>query len=345
MLLGFALLLLSLSHATKDKEKAKKKVPGEPVIIAENDITPIDPRSITIATWAEHTLDVLQLMCSTLNLQARGDAQDLARRIYTHYNPPACLGETSRVPSAVSLVSTNAGPIRHSEPNINIRTQPYIRSPPAAVNSQPIDLDLRETIRNEIANALSSLRDIPPTSVQANPFGNLVQPQHEDLSTVGLEGNRRSSAAAANHRQSDIEDPFSGYSHNEQDRSCLPAVTEKLLHKIRDGKFVDFDLLFPQAVPPSANDDYTLEISGDHDTDRSISLIPKSHTSKAKVVDFSSWLAAWCTFMRVYLFFYSHLTQALLSYMSTMVQYGKRYVFHQFSLYDRQFRMCMKKQS
>ena len=67
--------------------------------------------------------------------------------------------------------------------------------------------------------------------------------------------------------------------------------------------------------------------------------VPKSQSNRTKVVDFNTWLQAWCVFVRVYCRFHSHRVQEVLHYQTIMAQYGHQYVFPEFYLFDRQFRL------
>ena len=136
----------------------------------------------------------------------------------------------------------------------------------------------------------------------------------------------------------DISIP-SGPQHN---ADMLPPLPESMLLKIKQGKFVNFDLLLPQSYCPSTNDDYVVQVGGGDDaSSSSITLVPKSQNSKAKVISFNLWLQAWCNFARVYVRYHGHQTDQILHYQSLMSQFGQQYIFEEFYLYDRQFRLRM----
>ena len=88
----------------------------------------------------------------------------------------------------------------------------------------------------------------------------------------------------------------------EHNADMLPPLPEVVLLKIKQGKFVNFDLLLPLLYCPSTSDDYVVQVgSGDNGSASSITLVPKSQSSKAKVLTFTLWLQAWCNYARVYL--------------------------------------------
>ena len=117
----------------------------------------------------------------------------------------------------------------------------------------------------------------------------------------------------------------------------LPPLPESLLLKIKQKKFVNFDLLLPQSLCPSSSDDYVVQVGGGENS--SITLVPKSQHNKAKILNFNLWMLAWCTYARVFVRYHGHQTDQLLHYQSLMAQFGQQYVFDEFYLYDRQFRL------
>ena len=122
------------------------------------------------------------------------------------------------------------------------------------------------------------------------------------------------------------DSPNENMVHND---NHLPPLPESTLQKIQQGKFINFDLLLPQAFTPSASDDYVVQLSNNEDdlSSSSITLVPKSQSNRAKVVDFNTWLQAWCVFVRVCCRFHSHRVQEVLHYQTIMAQYRHQYVF------------------
>ena len=92
--------------------------------------------------------------------------------------------------------------------------------------------------------------------------------------------------------------------------------------KIKYGKFVNFDDLLPSFIAPSSNDDYSIQIS-ELGRGTSLSLVPRAQASKVKVVNFHSWLEAWCIFARIYSFYFPHRVSEILFYQNIMTQYAK----------------------
>ena len=122
----------------------------------------------------------------------------------------------------------------------------------------------------------------------------------------------------------------------------LPPLLESVLLKIKQGKFINFDLLLPQSYCPSSNDDCVVQVGGgENASSSSITLVPKSQNSKAKVLSFNLWLQAWCNFARVYVCYHGHQTDQILHYQPLMTQFDQQYIFEEFYLYNRQFRLRM----
>ena len=110
--------------------------------------------------------------------------------------------------------------------------------------------------------------------------------------------------------------------------SRLPALPSTVLKKIQAGEFVNFNDLLPHYMSPSTSDDFTIQLSQSSVTNpTSLSLVPRSQSSRAKVYDFSSWLQAWNNFLRATIYYHPMLTDELLFYQSMMCQHGTRYIF------------------
>ena len=101
----------------------------------------------------------------------------------------------------------------------------------------------------------------------------------------------------------------------QENADSFPPLPEKVLAKIQQGKFIDFDMLLPQAFPPSTTDDYVMQVVGDDLGSSSISLVPRSQSNRAKVSDFYTWLQAWCIFTRAFCRYHRHRIEEILYYM------------------------------
>ena len=85
------------------------------------------------------------------------------------------------------------------------------------------------------------------------------------------------------------------------------SAARKSVNQDSEGKFIDFDILLPQTFPPSATDDYVMQVTGDDLGSSYITLVPRSQSHRAKVSDFYMWLQAWCcVFVRAFCRYHRH---------------------------------------
>lgn len=116
--------------------------------------------------------------------------------------------------------------------------------------------------------------------------------------------------------------------------SNMPALPQAVIDKIRNGEFVNFDLLLPNRSPV-LTDEYSFKMVGG--STPSVSLIPKNQ-HKPKVIDFSSWMVAWTNFLRCYILFFPQRIQELIRYQALITDFASQYIFSAWSQYDRMFR-------
>ena len=120
----------------------------------------------------------------------------------------------------------------------------------------------------------------------------------------------------------------------------LPSLSASNLQLIKNGKYVNFDLLLPAALSSnqagfSLQVDPSQSLEGDH----SVNLLPR--VSKRTIRNFSSWLGAWNIFVQTFLHFFPSFVGGLLAYQSQITIYASRYDFQAWATYDRQFRQNM----
>ena len=73
----------------------------------------------------------------------------------------------------------------------------------------------------------------------------------------------------------------------------------------------------------------------------SLSLVPRSQSSKAKVFDFLSCLQAWNNFVGAFVFYHPYTMSQLLYYQAMVCDYFNQYTFNDVYAYDRNFRQRM----
>ena len=117
--------------------------------------------------------------------------------------------------------------------------------------------------------------------------------------------------------------------------AMLPAIPAKVRDQIKQGEFVNFNLLLPSSAPPT-NDDYTIKIA-QGSGDASLSLIPRNQV-RPKIRTFSEWLTAWNNFIRCASFYHPHLANQFLYYQTMICQFASQYDFSSWSTYDQLFR-------
>ena len=120
-----------------------------------------------------------------------------------------------------------------------------------------------------------------------------------------------------------------------------PALTETVLKKIEDGKFVDFTDLLPenQALDIISGTD------GPHivvDESSSILTFKDNKLKKAKVNSFHRWSTAWCAFAQAHLHYHPQDYFALFKYHSLIVRYVNEYKYAAVFKYDRDFRLTLQ---
>ena len=123
--------------------------------------------------------------------------------------------------------------------------------------------------------------------------------------------------------------------------SALPSISADILQKIKRGEFVNFDKLLPHAVAPSSSDDFAIRLDQSGGEPASLSLVPRSQSSKAKVFDFLSWLQAWNNFVRAFVYYHPHTMSQLLYYQAMVCDYFNQYTFNDVYAYYRNFRQRM----
>ena len=210
----------------------------------------------------EDESEVLRLQCNSLNLSSRGGRNTLAIRLFQHFNTnPSLLAGNDTDP--VNFTAPAALLPEDTVPSESISTSPLAKrkkraSPQTSTSTstkQPDKITAEEppltisTLRNELRTLLQTVvqQQIPAVSTPPS----LTVPSFTPISTASttmhvVPANQRT-ALPSFERNSDV----------------LPPLPENMLLKIQQGKFVNFDLLLPQAFAPSTTDDYVLQVSNE----------------------------------------------------------------------------------
>ena len=116
----------------------------------------------------------------------------------------------------------------------------------------------------------------------------------------------------------------------------IPAVQQKLLNQIKNGEFVEFNLLLPSHAPPLTHN-YLVDIVDNNAGEPSISI--GRAQPRAWINNFQAWLKVWNIYLRCLIHFHSHLITQFLYYQSQITQFASIYTFPAWSLYERSFRL------
>ena len=115
----------------------------------------------------------------------------------------------------------------------------------------------------------------------------------------------------------------------------MPPLPQSVIDKIKNGEFLNFDLLLPNRSPVQSNDEYTFKVIGG--STPSVALVPNNQ-NKPKVTDFNSWMVAWNNFICSYGIFHPNRLQKLIRYQAIICDLASQYTFSAWSQYDQMFR-------
>ena len=118
----------------------------------------------------------------------------------------------------------------------------------------------------------------------------------------------------------------------------MPAVPEKLHNLVKDGKYLDFDLLLSSVAGDPSKLGFQLSLLPQAgDAPPIVQYLPKQD-SKHRVVDMPTWLRAWTIYMEMMTYFHPHLTIKLVLYQGIVVRFSRTFHIGAWILYDRLFR-------
>ena len=122
------------------------------------------------------------------------------------------------------------------------------------------------------------------------------------------------------------------------DATNIPPAPEAVLRKIRQGEYVHLDHLLPGAA--SGGDNYTITFQADDTSPGTPALrVEPRKINGRKISNFMDWLAAWNTYLRIFLFYFPDRAQEMLFYQATITQLATLYGYAIWSPYDKAFRM------
>ena len=231
----------------------------------------------TLAEWLQLPKESLVLRCSNLHLVSRGSVNILANHLFTYYHSPAALS-TAALPSSNNISVPSTVP-------------PVISTGDTGTISDIVRLELRAIFSSGDFTDMLSLMPTTTRTGLDSPAVDLTyngrQLRSQNVQTP-LVFSSPQPAMPTHHLLSNQRQPTS---------SRLPALPSTVLKKIQAGQFVNFNDLLPHSMSPSTSDDFTIQLSQSSATNpTSLSLVPRSQSSRAKVYDFSSWLQAWNNF-------------------------------------------------
>ena len=286
--------------------------------------------SRSLNDWLAMPLESLRLAANFVNLAVGGSRSTLARRLFEHHQ----LHADSSTPVSVEVPAD----IELPGPSSAVPASAISTDPPRDVN---LSVNVQEYLRDQLHQFLSDNMATLATTMRsaAGPIENSSTVQlnrHNGVATTIAGTQNLSSIPAAapppNH--------FSiANTPSTMRNSRLPPVPQAVLDRIRQGEFVNFDLLLPSVTPLSL-DEYSIKINaGDSTADSpSISLVPR-HQSRPKVFDIYTWLAAWNHYLQAMSVYHPHLLISLLRYQALITKLATQYSFPGWSTYDRLFRL------
>ena len=118
----------------------------------------------------------------------------------------------------------------------------------------------------------------------------------------------------------------------------LHALTHHLYENIKKHDFVDFNDLLQENLYGLDQSHVTYAIAVDSGSNgQSVSLV-SSRPRKCKVVDLDSWLEAWNTYMRVFIYYHPRMLNPLLAYQSIICNFSRKFRPSDWLNYDLAFR-------
>ena len=288
----------------------------------------------TLDEWLNMSLESLRLAANFINLPIGGARSSLARRLYEYYQihvavPPPSTATTSRV-EATAINPTETIPI--AEP----------------VTTSSLTGDLQDFIRIEMQRFFTTNMATTASSIcsAAGSDENSVATATQTTINNGAVSSIAAAPVSAPVSPSfevapSLNQSSGGYFVNPTATARglrLPPIPQAVLDKIKNGEFINFDLLLP-SVTPLTLDEYTIKVnSGDSSGEPSISLVPRHH-ARPKVYDLYTWLAAWNHYLQAMAVYRPHLLIPLLRYQALITKLATQYTFPGWSTYDRLFRL------
>ena len=268
---------------------------------------------LSMEDWCALPLEVLILKCNSFNLSLRDSRSVLAMRLFHHFHPNPILNDND----LINFTALETLLIPENTTTTFITTSALLKKPKRSTSSSTITKpQVDQHLDNQVIDQpfiIETLREELKTMVQTT----LHNPGYHATTTTTTSTILTTNIIAtsvATWYSADLPNE-TNMGHNDNN---LQLLSESMLQKIKQGKFINFDLLVPQAYTPSASDDYVVQVSNNEDdlSSSSITLVPKSQSNRAKVMYFNTWLQAWCVFVRVYCRFHSHRVEEVLHYIS-----------------------------
>ena len=359
LLLLICIVSTVLSVRKKTKEKSASTNPVR-TNIEHDDATR------TLQDWLLLDREALQLICHRHHLIETGSKDVLAIRLYNFFHPSLPRTDTPgstiqlEVPPATNNPSTNrirrprttqnarqalsssatvtTSHLLSSNPTIDTTVADHVNSSnPTTAVDQSNTLPIANVIRNELRALLSSPEFQSPSSSANNIDDANSDDDAEDavftadqtsVPAVSYVNNIHNGAIASALPIRSMQPPmFAGPS------SLIAAAPKSVVNQIKRGEYISFDSLLPA---PAALRVGSVDLSQGNQGTPALSLVPKDNTKRVR--DFSSWLTAWNTYIRIYTHFHPHMVHQLLYYQSMICKFATQYEFSAWYTYDTQFR-------
>ena len=274
-------------------KKTRKRKAAEPTDLDEE-----VRKKRSLEDWAKLPRQALDLVIAELSVDPRDTDEELADRIYHHYQGQVHAQQTNTVEATVE--GNGVQPSATTQFN-ELRDELYSV---IATQLASITHDLSQQI-SQVTARDSQNRPQPPinSASQISPLQNQLPSQPPDA-TPQL-------AAPQQHHQQVQHNNINNvnYQHTTANLFRMPVLSSQNLNLIKNGKFVNFDYLLPGSLAHTSSG-YSIQFhqsagTNGIDSDTPFSLQPQTGCRTIKSV--STRLSAWNVFFQAFCFSPQHL--------------------------------------
>ena len=290
----------------------------------------------SLAEWRAMSMEALHLACNALHITATGPRYVVADRLYQFFHPSASVDGMDDAINETVVKRQPETLILPTLANNNTATGSN-----TGLSSDPVpQQDISTMIREEVQRALGNILANSHTSSLQQPSVDTPMFPHRPLASQPSNIAMSSSSSTLPEAMLPALLTNTLTHRQQQNRSTsqsvegMPPLPQSVIDKIKNGEFVNFDLLLPNRSPVQS-DEYTFKVIGG--STPSVALVPNNQ-KKPKVTDFNSWMVAWNNFIRSYGIFHPNRLHELIRYQAIICDLASQYTFSAWSQYDQMFR-------